>query len=52
MAYDMLKTSVLNQKNPRINRKYKIFKSGSNGLAMVDYPIYNPIYDNGRHRLA
>ena len=35
----------------RINRKCKNFKSGSNGLAMVDYPIYDQIYDNG-HSLA
>ena len=29
-----------------INHKYDHFKSGFNGLAIVDYSIYNPIYDN------
>ena len=29
-----------------INHKCHHFKNGSNGLAIVYYPIYNPIYDN------
>ena len=29
-----------------ISHKCGHFKSGLKGLAIVDYPIYNPIYDN------
>ena len=36
----------------QLNHKSEIFKSGSNGLAIVDYSIYDPNYDNGKHSLA
>ena len=36
----------------QLNHKSEILKSGSNGLAMVDYPIYNPNNNNRRHSLA
>ena len=31
------------------NLKFSILYSGSNGLAIVDYPIYDPNYDNIKH---
>ena len=31
---------------------WELGKKWSNGLAMVDYPTYNPIYDNKRHNLV
>ena len=36
----------------RVNHRCGNFKSGSNGLAMVDYPTYNPVYGNRRHSLV
>ena len=34
------------------NHKYGNFKICSNGLTMVDYPIYNPNDDNRRYILG
>ena len=36
----------------QLNHKSEIFKICSNGLAMVDYSIYNPNDDDKKHSLA
>ena len=36
----------------QINHEFVIFKSGSNALVIVDYPIYGPNYDDRKHSLS